>query len=186
MPRRRGSEPATEPTAEPAIEPGYERIPRDAAGNPVFLILSDNDRKWYDRWMKSCEAGWRDSKDPWAVSEAHTLTSICRQVSPAWLDEAVYLLACKRRTKIYPKRAQEASVRLTRYWAVRRALARGFSWEDAYDEAVRMLDGDRMERAGRDMMATAYKDVTKDLKAGRGGKYFQPHPQRRNRPSGQS
>jgi hypothetical protein len=121
MPRRRGSEP-TEPPVEPAIEPGYERIPRDAAGNPVFLILSDSDRKRYDRWMKSCEAGWRDSKDPWAVSEAHTLTFCYRQVSPAWLDEAVYLLACKRRTKIYPKRAQDADVRLTRYRAVRRAL----------------------------------------------------------------
>jgi hypothetical protein len=64
MPRRRGSEPVTESTAEPAIEPGYERIPRDAAGNPVFLILSADDRKRYDQWMKSCKAGWRDAADP--------------------------------------------------------------------------------------------------------------------------
>jgi hypothetical protein len=42
---------------ETTIEPSYERIPRDADGNPVFLILSDSDQKRYDRIMKSCEGG---------------------------------------------------------------------------------------------------------------------------------
>ena len=61
---------------------------------------------------KACEAGWRATGDPWAVAEAHTLTLLHRQVPPAWLDDAVWALAVKRRTKAHAKRAQEAAIRL--------------------------------------------------------------------------
>lgn len=163
-----------------ALEPGYERIPRDAAGTPVFLILSDRERKWYDRTMRTCEAGWRETKDPWAVAEAMTMTFLHRQVAPAWLDEAVWLLVCKRRTKTYAKRAHEAHVRSRRYQAVRDAHnLGGLPWEEACAQAARVLAG--TPSAGEaDTMWKAYKAVKKDLKSGRGGQYFAPHQQRRN------
>src|SRR5512139_1447883 len=94
------------------------RIPSDAAGIPVFLTLPAGVQASYDRKMRSCEAGWRATGDPWAVAEAHTLTLLHRQVPPAWLDDAVWALAVKRRTKAHAKRAQEAAVRSMRYHAV--------------------------------------------------------------------
>ncbi|HEY1887783.1 MAG TPA: hypothetical protein VGG86_17330 [Roseiarcus sp.] len=164
---------------EPAIEPGYERIPRDAAGNPIFLILSDADQQRYDRWMESCEAGWRETQDPFAITEAHTLTTIYRQVPPAWLDEAVFLLACNGRTKEDAKRALEARVRFQRYSAVRSAKARGLSWKKARDDAAAALA--KTSAAGKPgTMWEAYKAVRRDIKAGRRGKYFEPHRQRRD------
>jgi hypothetical protein len=169
---------------ETDIEPGYERIPRDAAGNPVFLILSDADQQRYDRWMKSCEAGWRATGDPWVVAEAHTLTRNYRQVPSDWVDEAVCLLACKRRTKVFAKRALEASHRFSRYRIVHEARKRGLKRDDALDYAVAALAG-TMTAAKRDEIEKAYKDVRKDIKAGRFGRYFTPKYQHRDRPSGQ-
>jgi hypothetical protein len=185
MPRRPRNKSDTEPAAELAVEPGYERIPRDAAGNPVFLILPDNERKRYDRDMESCEAGWRATGDPWAFAEALTLTRIYRQVPPPWLDEAGWLLACKRRTKSYAKRALEASIRYHRYLVVGDLRYRlGLSRGKACEEATRLLAG-TTAAAEPDMMEAAYKAVRADIKAGRRGLYFAPKRQHRDRPSGQ-
>jgi hypothetical protein len=172
MPRKR--EPAK--VDEPASS-----IPLDAGGVPVFLILPAVDQKWYDRHMKSCEAGWQATQDPFAVAEAQTLTFICRQVLPAWLDEAVWLLACKRRTKGFAKRAQESAIRFTRFSAVKAAHAQGMKWAKAKDHAETVLAGtDAAADAGT--IWKAYCAVRKDIKAGRFGRYFVPKPQRHRKP----
>jgi hypothetical protein len=163
-----------------AIEPVYGDVPRDAAGVPAFLILSGSERKWYDRVMRACEAGWREAEDPWAIAEAMTMTVLHRQVAPAWLDEAVWLLACERRTKKHAKRAQDAHVRFMRYQVVLNAQAGGKTWEEACEHAAKVLAG-TPAAAEADTVWQSYKAVRKDLKAGRGGLYFTPHKQNRSR-----
>lgn len=166
---------------ETTIEPSYERIPRDADGNPVFLILSDSDQKRYDRIMKSCEAGWRDTSDPWFFAEAQTTTRIYRQTLPDWLDEAAWLLACNRRTAKHARRAHEASIRFARYCIVRDIKAAGdLTDEAAFDEAERIWKNDPTGTgASSSMMGQAYKVVRKDIKHGRVGRYRVPKFQHR-------
>jgi hypothetical protein len=156
------------------------RIPSDAAGIPVFLTLPANVQASYDRKMKSCEAGWRASGDPWAVAEAHTLTLLHRQVPPAWLDDAVWALAVKGRTKAHAKRAQEATIRFMRYEAVRDAhRLDGLSWDRAKARAAEVL-AETPAAAEAETIWKAYKRVKKkDLEKGRGGLYFTPKKQNR-------
>jgi hypothetical protein len=155
-------------------------IPRDANGDPVFLILPPGVQASYDRKMQNCEAGWRATGDPWAVAEAHTLTTLHRQAPPAWLDDAVWALAVSRRTKAHAKRAREAAIRLMRYEAVRDAHhLDGLSWEEACAQATKVYADNPDVAAEPDRMWKAYKRVKKDLRKGRGGLYFTPKKQRR-------
>ncbi len=163
-----------------ALGPEYEHIPRDAKGDPVFLILPDGVRASYDRKMAQCEAGWRGTGDPWAVSQAHTLTRLYRQVAPPWLDDAVFGLAARRRTRAHDKRALETEIRLTRYTVVRDAHARGLPWERAYAHAAEALAWHPLARGGVEAMRKAYLTVKKDLNAGRHGRYFKPLKQNRS------
>jgi hypothetical protein len=160
--------------------PEYGHIPRDAEGDPVFLILPGALRAKYDRWMADCRAGWLETGDPWAVSSAHTMTVIYRQVSPDWLDEAIYRLADKRRTKAHAKRAREAAVRLMRYMVVRDAHdVDGLSWDKAYERASDFWASFPVAAAEPDTMKKAYQAVKRDLKAGHNGRYFTPQKQNR-------
>ena len=162
------------------------------------MILPKGLRAKFDRWMADCKAGWVETGDPRAISAAHTMTVVYRQVSPDWLDEAIFSLADGRRTKEHARRAREASVRLTRYMAVRDAhYVDGLPWEKAYEKAADVLaniDGLTREMAkAADVLATdpvmvaaepdtlrkAYSDVKRDLKAGHGGRYFTPQKQNR-------
>jgi hypothetical protein len=112
--------------------PEYMHIPRDEAGDPVFLILPDEIRESYDLKMKKCEAGWRETGDPLFVAEAVTLTGTHRQPIRLWLDAAVYAVATGRRTKEHAKAAQDAADHLMRYMAVRDAHdLDGLTWEQA-------------------------------------------------------
>jgi hypothetical protein len=124
--------------------------------------------------------GWLATGDPWAVAEAMTLTTLHRQAPPAWLDDAVWALAVKRRTKLHAKRARQAHVRFMRYLAVRDAHhLDGLSWEDARVRAAEIYANNPDAAAEPDQMWKAYKRVKKDLRKGRGGLYFTPKEQRR-------
>ncbi|MCP1765147.1 hypothetical protein [Bradyrhizobium japonicum] len=164
------------------LGPEYEHIPRDAAGDPVFLILPDGVRASFERKMANWKAAWLATGDPLAISSAHTLTMLHRQVSPLWLDEAILSLTDKRRTKIHAKRAIEAAVRLIRYMAVRDARASGLTWDAAYEEAERVLATNPAAKAQADTIKQAYQEVKRDLKTGRGGRYFTPHQRKRPKP----
>lgn len=167
-----------DPEDDPAlIKLKHQHIPRDAQGDPVFLILPKGLRARYDEWMGNLEAFWKATEDPIAVSEAHTLTLIYRQVSPLWLDEAIYRLADQRRSKNHPKRVREAVIRSSRYMAVRDAKKRGLTWPEAYEAAERSCASNSATAGTWETMRRAYMDVKADLKAGRGGLYFLPHEQ---------
>ena len=133
----------------------------------------------YDRQIKDWEACWRATGDPLAVAEAQTLTLLHRQVIPAWLHDAVWALAVKRRGKAHAKRAQEARIRFMRYEAVRDAHELdGLSWEKAREHAAKVL-ANTPAAAESERMWKVYKRVKKDLKKGRGGLYFPPKKQHR-------
>ena len=159
-----------------------DEIPRDAAGDPVFLILPDRIRASYDRKLAACEAGWRETADPLAVSEAQVLVHLHRQPLPRWLTEAVMMLATDRRGKAHAKRALDAAVDTLRYQTVRDAKAerragnlqgRKVSWEQAYGRAADVLAG-TYAAGSATAMKRSYQKVVRDLRAGRGGRYFTP------------
>ena len=155
--------------------------PHPAHDERVPLVLPPGVQASYDRKMKSCEAGWQETGDPWAVAEAHTLTTMHRQSPPAWLDDAVWTLAVNRRTEGHAKRAREAAIRFMRYEAVRYAHhLDGLSWERACEHAVKVL-ADTPAAAGPELMWKTYKKVKKHLREGHGGRYFTPKQKRRSR-----
>jgi len=150
-----------------------EKIPRDAAGDPIFLILPDRIRASYDRKLAACEAGWRETADPFAVSEAAILVHLHRQPLPRWLTEAVAMLADDRRGKAHAKRALEAAADSMRYQVVRDLNQDGETWEQAYALAADALAQTRA-RGSEHTMEAAYKRVKRALREGRGGRYFTP------------
>ena len=106
--------------------------------------------------------------------------TLYRQAPPAWLDDAVWALAVKRRTKAHAKRAREAAIRSMRYEAVRDAHhLDGLSWEEACVHATKVYADNPDVAAEPDRMWKAYKRVKKDLRKGRGGLYFTPKKQNR-------
>jgi hypothetical protein len=149
-----------------------DEIPRDAAGDPVFLILPDRIRASYDRKLAACEAGWRETGDPASVGEAAILVYSHRQPLPRWLAEAVAMLAINRRGKAHAKRADEAAADSSRYRTVRDVKA-GRTWEAAYGRAAEALAGTYAEGSA-DAMKRSYQKVKRDLREGRSGRYFTP------------
>jgi hypothetical protein len=97
----------------------HHGIPRDADGAPIFLILPPGVLRSYQRKMRPCERGWRERQDPAAVAQAIVHVFLFRQVLPAWLADAVQVLAYSKRTDHDTQRARNAAVRLARFQAVR-------------------------------------------------------------------
>jgi hypothetical protein len=159
---------------------GHRGIPRDADGNPIFLILPAKMRATLDRYLEQCEAAWREG-EPLAVAEALTWIYLYRQPVPKWLEEAVVALAIGRRTKQQAKHLLEANIRVLRYQTVR-DLKVGIpgrygpsnadrSWEETYEKAAEILRGTRVAGSSATMKAD-YMQVRRDYRAGRHGKYF--------------
>jgi hypothetical protein len=129
--------------------------------------------------MASCEAAWREG-EILAVAEAAEWSRQFRQPIPAWLADAVVEFAVKRRSPAQAKRHRAAQTDLARYMLVRDLKVgipgvyeptADLTWEKAYAEASRMLDG-TLAKGSEDTMKRAYEDVKNDLKAGHSGKYF--------------
>jgi hypothetical protein len=158
---------------------GHRGIPRDAEGNPIFLILPPGMQAQYDRRMEKCEKGWLATHHPGFISEAEAWRFLHRQPGTLWLSEAIMGLTVKRLTKTYVTRAYNDAVRLMRCEAVQTAKREeGLSWGQAYKRAAELLKG--THAAGKpSTMKKAYVDVMADLKAGRGSIYLTPLKPRR-------
>jgi hypothetical protein len=153
----------------------------DPIDDPVdFMPLPAGVQASYDWKMRNCKAGWQATGDPWAVAEAMTLTFFRRQPPPAWLDDAVWTLACTRRTKRHAKQAHERSIRFRRFLAVRDAHRDGLPWEKAYVRAAELWADSPDVACEPEQMRKAYLEVRKDSKEGRGGLYFYPKQQHRS------
>jgi hypothetical protein len=159
--------------AKTAARDPHRDIPKDANGDPIFLVLPDGVRAKYERKLAKCERGWRASGDPAFIAEAEIHAHLHRQPKPLWHSEAVLELCAKRRTKGYATRVYNAAVRRMRYEAVREAERRGMTWNDAYEAAAEALHGTRAAGAAS-TMKDAYVEVAADFKNGRGGRYLWP------------
>lgn len=149
-------------------------IPKDANGDPIFLVLPDGVRASYERKMARCKTGWRTRGDPAFVAEAQVHVHLHRQPPPLWLSEAVIELCTKRRTKGYATRVYNDAIRWLRYDVVRTAKRGGRTWDAAYEAAAKMLAPTRA-RGPANAMKDAYVEVAADLKHGRGWRYLSPH-----------
>jgi hypothetical protein len=154
----------------------HHDIPRDAEGNPIFLILPAPMRADYEEVMVSCEAAWR-AGETLAVAEAATCVHLYRQPIPKWLEQAIVELAIGGRTKQQAKHYTEAQLQLKRYMAVRnlkldinftQGTARrvsAISWEAAYEKAAEILAETTAAGSAATMKADYYR-VQRDLNAG--------------------
>jgi hypothetical protein len=165
--------------SQSAADDAHRGIPRDAKGDPIFLILPPVMRARYDKQMAQCESAWRKG-ELLAVAEAAVRSQLYRQPIPAWLADAIVELAVKRRTPKQAKQYREAQKDLARYILVRDLKVgipghyepiADLTWEEAYAEASCMLEG-TLAKGGEDTMKRAYEDVRNDLKAGHSGKYL--------------
>ena len=163
-------------------------IPRDAEGNPVFLILPEGVRATYHRRMAAREKAWAQTGDPAAIGEAAVYTFSHRQPQPKWLCEAIVELTAAVRTKSQVKRARDNQIHFQRYELVRDAKyiieytdgrgrrrdRPGITWDRAYETAAKALAGS--PAAGdEDTMRASYMRVKADLKQGRVGLYQTAH-----------
>jgi hypothetical protein len=183
----------------------HRNIPRDAEGNPIFLILPPTLRARYEEGMAECEAAWRGG-EPLAVAEASTWAWLHRQPHPAWLEQATIDVIVGRRSKSQAKRYLENQIRMARYQKVRalkvgwagarcgtapdgrevRTLvkpAESITWDEAYARASELLEG-TMAAGSAATMKADYSRVQRDLNAGRYYKYFELKD-RRYRQNGQ-
>ena len=156
----------------PDVDDGHAGIPRDANGDPLFLILPSAMRAEYERKLAACEAGWQATRDPAAVMEAMTLAACYRQPIQlsSWIIEAACAALGKRRTKGHMTRRYNATIRWMRYAAVRDAVRSGLNWDDAYVEAERTL-AKTPAAADRLTMKDDYIRVARDLREGRSALY---------------
>jgi hypothetical protein len=169
----------TDRTTEPKHDfgPEYEHIPRDAAGDPVFLILPDGVREYYESKMAACEAGWRETKDPLFVDEAIVWMTNYRQVPPLWFDKAVHDVCVEHRTPEHARRAREAAAHFERFGAVVHAKRReGLTWDAAYARAAELV-ADAVEETCRN----SYQRVNRHVKQGLAGLYIPPRVRNQNR-----
>jgi hypothetical protein len=173
------------PTEACACDEQHRGIPRDADGNPIFLILKDGDRVRYERWMARCEKAWTQTRDPRVLDEAQTLAWAYRQPNPTWLRDALSTALANSRTPEHAERHRKAQIHFRRYRAVmdtkfdmvrdasgifrlvsrRNAKKRPISLQKVF-EAV----ADKRNEDWR-MVARSYRLVMTDLKNGRGGLY---------------
>jgi hypothetical protein len=180
-------------TAASSDDDLHRHIPRDADGDPIFLILPPGVRQSYERRMKRCERGWADRQDPAALAQAAIHAHHHRQPYPTWLVEALVVVAIGSRTSDDAKRERDAAVHLKRYLTIRDYLWRVIdgrwvrrtandtpdgekpTWERARKYASNRLVG-MPAAGGTDAMKKSYEWVRKHMKAGRSGVFFTPLP----------
>jgi hypothetical protein len=111
--------------------------------------------EYFDQRVARCKAAWEETRDPFAVAEAHTWHALCRAPSPDWLDQAIVEVCIARRSKAVHKRHIDAMIDFAR-WNTVRALrepgrkewwrnlpgksADALSWDKAYAQAAENLE----------------------------------------------
>jgi hypothetical protein len=183
----------------------YNRVPKDAKGDPIFLLLPEWDRKRFEERMSNCEIGWQATRDPRFVAEAITWVTNYRQPVPPWLDVATYAVATGQLTDQHVQRASQRAAHLDRYMVVRDVKRFGYhrrknrkvvakfagdpdpapepeyelvqvsSWDEAYERAAEIT------RTSFETCKKSYKKVRAYLLRHRNlGLYITPKEQKRD------
>jgi hypothetical protein len=103
------------PTEACSCDEQHRGIPRDADGNPFFLVLPDGDRVRYERWTARCEKAWTQTGDPRVLDEAQTLAWAYRQPNPTWLRDALSTALANSRAPEHAERHRDAQMHFRRY-----------------------------------------------------------------------
>jgi hypothetical protein len=148
----------------------HRGIPRDAEGDPIYLILPPDMRAEYERKLAACRAGWEATRDPAAPMEALVLALNYRQPPQLWFVEAACAVMHRRRTRGYVTRRINATIRWMRFAAVRDAVRSGLTWLAAYQDASDKL-ARTAARGEPGTMKAAYDEVIRDLREGRSALY---------------
>jgi hypothetical protein len=148
----------------------HENIPKDANGDPIFLILPPGDRAKYEKRMASLKQAWAATEDPAYFREATTLQFIHRQPTPRWLYEAGDAIAAGRRTRQHDEQYLDGQRHLRRYTTVRAFREAGYTEDAALDKAVEEL-ARTGHAAARTTIKDSYDRIRRELQAGRYGRY---------------
>jgi hypothetical protein len=176
----------------------HRGIPRDAEGNPIYLILPNVIRIKYERLITACERAWIQTGDPLAYVEATGWAFAHRQPLPTWVFHAIVKTGAELRTPQQAKTALLRNIHFMRYRAVRDIMydmarradgrlqlvarhdskGRRVSQQKAF-EAVAEIDGCEWSAIKR-----SYKQVRADLDNGYAGRYhFMKLPQLKTLPA---
>ena len=119
----------------------HENIPKDANGDPIFLILPPGIRAKYEERMSGLEQAWAATKDPAYFREANSLGAfLYRQPTPRWLYEAGDAIAAGRRTKQHDEKYLDGQRPfLVRYTTVHAYREESCTEDEALDKACAEL-----------------------------------------------
>ncbi len=136
----------------------------------------------YEERMAACEAAWREG-EVLAIAEAATWTKHQYQLPP-WFEQAIIELAIAKRSDKQAQRHAESGIHLMRYMTVRDLKigtpsssgryippAVHITWDNAYDQAAKMLAGTPAAGAAP-TMKKSYAKVRRELDAGHAGRFF--------------
>jgi hypothetical protein len=118
----------------------HENIPKDANGDPIFLILPLGIRVRYEERMAGLKQAWAATKDPAYFREAFTWSFLYRQPTPRWLYEAGDAIAAGRRTKQHDEKYLDGQRHLVRYTTVRAYREESCTEDEAFDKACAELE----------------------------------------------
>jgi hypothetical protein len=128
----------------------HRGIPRDAAGDPIFLILPKGIQTKLDERLAACRLAWEQAHEPHALTEATTWLYYHRQPVPKWLEEAIvtFVMGARSIPGIYEPTAGHTS------------------WEKTLEDVA------EEQGCSAENVKARHKKVRRDLKARRPGGYF--------------
>jgi hypothetical protein len=156
----------------------HRDIPRDSAGDPIFLILPDGVRASYERKLKAAKQAWLATGDTGALRQAWVYIKTHRQPPPDWFFDALMTLLTGLRGASDVQRAKNNAVHSQRYQVVRDEKAdaeAATGTEISVDEAsARAADRFKTLGSAEDLRHSYFK-VRKALKEGLGGAFNTIH-----------
>jgi hypothetical protein len=134
-------------------------------GRPIYQPLSPMQEARFSREMEICEAVWRATGEPLAVTYALTLVYLHAQTIPGWLEEAQVEASLHRRTDEQVRAHHEAMRDVVRYMTVRDLLrqaereGRRLSQEKACRRAAELLAGTTFGNVEPRQIGVSYRKV---------------------------
>ena len=137
--------------------------------------------------LATCERAWRESSLGLIVVDAVEICASYGRPPPRWVIEAVASLADAGMTQSEKNRRQQDTIDLMRWEAVKELRERrkelyhqmgddrGHTWDNAYAAVSEMLE--RTPAAcGEDAVKTSYKYVEREMREGRGARFYIADP----------
>jgi hypothetical protein len=148
-------------------------------GRPIYRPLTPLQEARFRHEMACCEAVWRQTGEPLAVTYAFTLVYLHAQTIPGWLEEAQVEASLQRRTPEQVRAHHAAMADVMRYLTVRDLMRRAerdgrrLSLEQAYRLAAELLAGTAFGNIEPEQIGVSYRKVRDAMLDGTASaKYF--------------